>query len=113
MTIASEKGAIMTRVGQPFTCGIWTVRDGSEEEFVTRWTALVSSAEALPGAESFTLIQDRQDPHRFISFGAWDEWATADGWRASEAFVGAMGACRELCEDFRPNDSTLRVAIGT
>jgi heme-degrading monooxygenase HmoA len=63
----------MSRIGQPFTCGIWTVRDGSEEEFVTRWTTLVSSAQALPGAEFFLLIQ----------------------------------------EDFRPNDSTLRVAIGT
>jgi quinol monooxygenase YgiN len=76
-------------------------------------TRLVSSAQALPGAESFILIQDRQDPHRFISFGAWEDWTTADGWRASEAFTSAMGACRELCEDFRPNDSTLRVAIGT
>ena len=103
----------MSRLGQPFTCGIWIVRDGSEEEFVTRWTALVSSAQAFPGAEFFLLIQDRQDPHRFISFGAWDEWATADGWRGSEAFVSAMRSCRELCEDFRPNDSTLRVAVGT
>ena len=63
---------MMSKVGQPFTCEIWTVRGGSEEEFVTRWTALVSSAQALPGAESFALIQDRQDPHRFISFGAWE-----------------------------------------
>ena len=103
----------MSKVGQPFTCGIWTVRDGSEEEFVTRWTALVNSARALPGAESFRLIQDRQDPHRFISFAAWDEWTSADQWRATEAFMDAMRACRELCEDFRPNDSTLRVAIET
>ena len=103
----------MPRIGQPFTCGIWTVQDGREEEFVVRWTALVSSAEALPGAESFLLIQDRQDPHRFISFGAWDEWASADAWRASATFGDAMRACRELCADFRPNDSTLRVAVGT
>ena len=102
----------MPRIGQPFTCGIWTVQDGREVEFVARWTALVASAEAMPGAESFLLIQDRQDAHRFISFGAWDEWATADKWRSSEAFGDAMRACRELCEDFRPNDSTLRVAIG-
>jgi heme-degrading monooxygenase HmoA len=102
----------MTKIGQPYTCGIWTVRDGSEEEFVTRWTALVSSADAWPGA-AFRLIQDRQDPHRFISFGAWDDWASADGWRASDAFRDRMSGCRELCEDFRPGDSTLRVAIGT
>ena len=61
----------MARIGQPFTCGIWTVRDGGEDEFVARWTALVSSAEAARGSESFLLIQDRADPHRFISFGAW------------------------------------------
>jgi heme-degrading monooxygenase HmoA len=111
--VSGVKGAVMARVGQPFTCGIWTVRDGSQEEFVTRWTVLVNSAEALPGSEFFLLIQDRADAHRFISFGAWDEWETADAWRASEAFADAMRACRELCEDFRPNDSTLRVAIGT
>jgi heme-degrading monooxygenase HmoA len=108
-----DRGRVMNKVGQPFTCGIWTVRDGNEEEFVTRWKALVGSAEALPGAESFVLIQGRDDPHRFISFGAWDDWTSADEWRATEAFMSAMGACRELCEDFRPNDSTLRVAIGT
>ena len=56
----------MTKIGQPYTCGIWTVRDGGEEEFVTRWTALVSSADESPGGEHFLLIQDRQDPHRFI-----------------------------------------------
>jgi heme-degrading monooxygenase HmoA len=99
----------MAKVGQPYTCGIWTVREGSEEEFVTRWNELVSSAPA--GGESFILIQDRKDPRRFISFGAWDDWGSADGWRAGEAFAARMSSCRELCEDFRPNDSTLRVAV--
>ena len=102
----------MATIGQPYTCGIWTVRDGSEEEFVIRWTALVESANAILGAQSFFLIQDRQEPHRFVSFGAWDDWSAADGWRSTEAFGQRMRACRELCEDFRPNDSTLRVAIG-
>jgi heme-degrading monooxygenase HmoA len=103
----------MTTIGQPYTCGIWTVREGSEEEFVKRWTELVSSAGAGPGAESFILIQGRQDPRRFVSFGAWDEWASADGWRQTEAFSERMRACRELCEDFQPGDSTLRGALGT
>ena len=101
----------MTNIGQPFTCGIWTVQEGNEEEFVARWTALVNSAKALPGAESFHLIQDRSDPRRFISFGAWNDWAAADTWRGSDEFSGAMRACRELCVDFRPNDSMLRVAV--
>jgi heme-degrading monooxygenase HmoA len=111
--LRGEEGGPMTMIGQPYTCGIWTVRDGSEEEFVTRWTALVGSAGELSGAESFVLIQDRQDPHRFISFGAWDDWSSVDGWRGGEAFAERMRACRELCEDFRPGDSTLRAALGT
>ena len=101
----------MTEIGQPYTCGTWTVRDGSEEEFVTRWTALVSSAKDFDGAQSFLLIQDRQDSRRFISFGAWDEWNTANEWRESEAFAQRMRACRELCDDFRPGDSTLRAVV--
>jgi heme-degrading monooxygenase HmoA len=101
----------MTTIGQPYTCGIWTVQEGSEEEFVARWTALVNSAGDLSGAESFLLIQDRGDPHRFISFGAWTDWDSVDTWRESDSFAGAMRACRELCVDFRPNDSTLRVAV--
>ena len=69
----------------------------------------VGRAVARRGAVSSD--QDRQEPHRFISFGAWDEWSTADAWRSSEAFAERMRACRELCEDFRPNDSTLRAFI--
>ena len=99
----------MATMQQPYTCGIWTVRDGSEEEFVSRWTALVESAGE--SGRSFILIQGREDPHRFISFGVWDDWAAADAWRSTEAFGERMRACRELCEDFRPNDSTLRVAV--
>ena len=59
----------MSSIGQAFTCGIWTVREGQ------------------------------------------DDWETVDQWRSSDAFRATMGSCRELCEDFRANDSTLRVAI--
>ena len=80
---------------------------------MARWTSLVGSAEGVSGSESFLLIQDRADPHRFISFGTWVDWSAVDTWRATAAFADAMRACRELCDDFRPNDSTLRVAVGT
>jgi heme-degrading monooxygenase HmoA len=102
----------MATIGQPYTSGAWTVRDGSEDEFVARWTEFVRTAvDGWPGAQSFVLIQDRGDPHRFISFGAWDDWAAVDGWRTSPAFAEHMRACRELCEDFQPGDSTLRAAL--
>ena len=64
-----------------------------------------------PGAESFVLIQDRADPRQFVSFGAWDDWATVDSWRASTVFAEHMQACRELCENFQPRDATLRATV--
>ncbi|SRR6266498_2041298 len=103
----------MPTIGQPYTKGTWTVREGSEEEFVERWKELIGSAREVPGAESFLLIQERNDPRRFVSFGAWSDWESADAWRAGPAFTEAMRACLELCEDFQPGDSTLRAAVPT
>jgi hypothetical protein len=59
------------------------------------------------------LIQDQNDPHKFISFGSWDGMEAANEWRSSDEFAKNMGACRELCDDFSPGDSTLRAALGT
>jgi heme-degrading monooxygenase HmoA len=101
----------MAQVGQPYTSGSWTVRDGSQDEFVARWTKFVGTAADDPGAESFVLIQDRTNPRQFVSFGAWRDWGSVDAWRASTVFAEHMRACRELCEDFRPGDSTLRAAV--
>jgi heme-degrading monooxygenase HmoA len=101
----------MAQVGQPYTSGVWTVRDGSQDEFVARWTKFVQTAAESPGAEAFVLIQDREDPRQFVSFGAWRDWDSVDAWRSSTVFAEHMGACRELCEDFRPGDSTLRAMV--
>jgi heme-degrading monooxygenase HmoA len=99
----------VVRVGQPYTSGSWTVRDGGQDEFVARWIKFVrTAADDSPGAESFTLIQDREDPRRFVSFGAWRDWDSVDAWRGSTTFAENMRACRELCDDFRPGDATLK-----
>jgi heme-degrading monooxygenase HmoA len=102
-------GRVMPRIGQPFTCGIWTVQDEREEEFVARWTMLVAPTETMPSAESFLLIQDRQDPHRFISFGAWDEWATADAWRATQRPLGRRVGSHRRVRSTRGLGTTRRV----
>jgi hypothetical protein len=101
----------MAQVGQPYTSGVWTVRDGSQDEFVARWTEFVRTAAESPNAESFILIQDRSDPRQFVSFGAWHDWDSVDAWRSSKPAPCGMGPalsrhmrrtlCRELCDDFR------------
>jgi heme-degrading monooxygenase HmoA len=94
----------MAQVGQPYTSGSWTVRDGSQDEFVERWIKFVRTAADDSGAQSFTLIQDREGPRQFVSFGAWRDWDSVDAWRGSAVFAEHMRACRELCDNFHPGD---------
>jgi heme-degrading monooxygenase HmoA len=63
----------MAKIGQPYSSGNWLVKEGSEEDFVSRWTAFVQwSLQNAPGLESGILIQDSDNPRRFLSLGAWD-----------------------------------------
>ena|SRR2546423_9623862 len=102
----------MTEVGQPFTSGTWQVKTGQEEEFVRRWTAFTQWAQReASGAQGFVLIRQVEDPRRFVSFGSWDSKEAVDLWRSSPDFTKYMGSCREVCEDFRPADSTVAAVV--
>jgi heme-degrading monooxygenase HmoA len=46
------------------------------------------------------LLQDDEDPRRFLSFGPWDDAESIEAWRASDGFRGRVGRIRELLEDF-------------
>jgi heme-degrading monooxygenase HmoA len=98
----------MSKLGQPYTSGHWTVKPGSEEEFIARWTEFTEWAmQEAPGAESFYLIRDEADPQRFISFGAWDDYDSVSAWRNRPEFVEMLGRCRALCDDFQAGDFVL------
>jgi len=98
----------MAEVGQRFTSGTWTVKEGSEDEFISRWTEFTTWAlKNSPGAEFFYLIRRDDDSRRFVSFGAWSDRDAVDAWRSSPEFAEMMGRCRALCDEFSPQDSTL------
>jgi heme-degrading monooxygenase HmoA len=110
---ADRKETGMAKEGQPYTSGNWIVKEGSEKEFIARWTDFTQWALAnAPGAESFVLIREVADPRRFVSFGAWEDAETVKAWRERPEFQQGLAACRALCEDFRPSDSTLAAAVG-
>src|SRR5205809_7469183 len=103
----------MGKIGQPYTSGNWIVREGNEDEFVSRWTEFTGwSLANAPGAETFILIRDAADPRHFLSFGAWGDAAQVAAWRDRPEFQQRLAACRELCEDFKPTDSILAAAVG-
>jgi len=102
----------MSSTGQAYTSGNWTVREGSEDDFVERWKAFVGwAADNVAGAGSFLLIRDSRDPRRFVSLGAWDDAGSVNDWRSRPEFAEYMGRCRELCDDFQAGDFTLTASV--
>jgi heme-degrading monooxygenase HmoA len=103
----------MATVGQPYTHGNWVVQEGQEDEFIKRWTEFTEWAhQNSPGAESFVLLRNVAEPRQFVSFGSWADGDSVNAWRSTPEFAQRMASCREVCEDFRPADSTLAAAVG-
>ena len=91
-----------------YTLGIWTVKSGHEDDFIAAWKDLGDRTKAdFPGATA-TLLRDRDQPNRFISFGPWDSIEQIEQWRGSETFKKGVARLREVLEGFAP--STMEVA---
>ena len=101
----------MAQIGQPYSSGNWLVKEGSEEDFVSRWTAFVEwSLENAPGFVTGLLIQDSDNPRRFLSLGAWDTAEAMQAWRQMPEFQELFEACRELCDEVQVSSYTLASA---
>jgi quinol monooxygenase YgiN len=64
-----------------YTCGVWIVKDGKEDEFKQRWQAGADAAALEFAGVKFMLLQDRDDTRRFVSLG--------EGWRNAEQIEAA------------------------
>ena len=94
-----------------YTSGSWLVREGQEAEFIKRWEEFArQSAKISPGSGDFYLIQEKNNPRHFLSFGSWASQQAVDDWRSSPGFKEFIGKCKELCEDFQPSDYSLKVS---
>jgi heme-degrading monooxygenase HmoA len=88
---------------QLFTSGTWRVAVGKEHEFVAAWRDMAEwTVQNVPGNGPATLLQDRDDPRHFVSFGPWESIQAIQAWRASEGFQQRVARIRELLESFEP-----------
>ena len=83
-------------MSQLYTSGRWTVVPGQEEEFVTAWSEMAgwTSAEIL-GSSWATLLQHRETPNVFLSFGPWESAEAMAAWRESLGFKERVGVFAE------------------
>ena len=84
----------MTRI---WTHGVWTVKAGREDEFVSTWRELVPIGAEI-GSGTPVLLRDREQPNVFRSFGPWTNLDEIDRFRA--AIRPHLGAMDDLLEDF-------------
>ena len=54
-----------------YTLATWYVKPGREEEFVSAWDELADWMVETGYEWSGTLLRDRQERSRFVSFGPW------------------------------------------
>lgn len=97
----------MAEVGQPFTSGNWVVKEGREDDFVSRWTEFVEWSIDTMGAGASdppVLIRQEANPRHFLSFGGWRDADTVQKWRSHPEFAERLGRCRELCDEFVAGD---------
>jgi len=99
-------------MGSFYASGNWVVQSGQESEFVNRWTAFLEwSRSAAQGLRSAQLIQDSDEPRHFISFASWQSSEAMSAWRSMPEFAIKLGACRELCDDFRGSSYTVAASV--
>ena len=89
-----------------YTYGVWKTKPGKEQQFVAAWRELGEwTLEKFPDAAAGTgtLLQDRDDPTLFASFGPWQSKAAVQQWRADPGFQDRVAAMRGLLESFEPH----------
>ena len=95
-----------------YAAGTWHVTDGSQDEFVQKWTELLEwTREEFPAMTEGLLIHDRNDAGHYFSFTGWDDEASRDAWKQSDGFKQRMGACRELCDRMVGSDYDLAASV--
>ena len=103
----------MEQTGQSYSSGEWSVRAGSEDEFIRRWNAFIEwTLNNARGANSFVLVRSTEEPRKFLSLGSWESEEAQSAWRETPRMQELLEQCRELCEEFDSHPYTLAASPG-
>jgi heme-degrading monooxygenase HmoA len=75
----SEEG----NVSETYTCSLWTVPAGRQDDFVPAFQAFAAAADELGAGEGF-ILQDQEDASRFIVVRRWESVEAIERWQQAE-----------------------------
>ncbi len=85
-----------------YAAGIWSVKQGKEEEFLKIWTDLANWTKANEMCSiSVVLLQDLEQKNLFMSFGPWNTSACVQAWQQQPEFKAALAKLKELCDEIK------------
>ena len=94
-----------------YAAGIWQVRPGNEQAFIETWEEFSAwTALHQRGSGYGNLLQDIENPSRFISYGPWDSVESVRAWRQQPEFRKAIARFLDLCDQITPG--TFRLVAG-
>lgn len=85
-----------------YATGIWSVKQGKEEEFIKIWTDLANWTKANEMCSiSVVLLQDLEQKNLFMSFGPWKTSMCVQAWREQPEFKAALAKLKEVCDEIK------------
>ena len=70
-------------MSETYTCSLWTVPSGREDEFVPAFRAFAAAADELGAREGF-IVQDQDDASRFIVVRRWESIEAVERWQRAD-----------------------------
>ena len=89
-------------MGDVYTMGTWTAKDGEEDEFIAAWEEFVRWGSSLPGSGTLRLTRDLTNPLTFVSFADWDTIENVRAWKSTPEFKRRMAEVQQHVAAFKP-----------
>lgn len=88
---------------QAYTLGVWHIRDGRQQEFITAWKDLGTIFASLPDPPGKgILIQSDSDSTLFYSFGPWTSLEAIEAMRNDRLAQEGIRKLIDLCTEATP-----------
>ena len=93
-------------MAETYTNGVWIVKPGEEDAFVSAWREFASWGHTRPGCGTLRLVRDTSEASRYMSFGAWESFEAQRAWKDDPEFRNGWRGCSATWRTSRRRSSS-------